>query len=134
MYNTIYTAVSECRTCRHGVPQGSVLGPLLFNVYINDFPSILKSIAHTILYVDDTTIIVTSNDLNTLNDKMNIVMRRFSSLFRNNNLVLNLGKTHLTKFTTPKALEYTLSVTYNNLGLKVDDNVNFLGMYVDRHL
>jgi hypothetical protein len=69
-----------------------------------------------------------------LNDKINIVMKRISSWFRNNNLVLNLGKTHLIKFITPKTLEYTLSVTYNNLGLKVDNNVNFLGMYVDRHL
>jgi hypothetical protein len=45
-----------------------------------------------------------------------------------------MGKTHLIKFTTPKAPEYKLSVTYNNLGLKVEDNVTFLSMYVDRHL
>jgi hypothetical protein len=110
------------------------LAPLLFNVYINDFPSILNDIAHAILYAHDTTVIVTSNDLNTLNDKLNIVMKRICSWFHNNHLVLNLGKTHLVKFTTPKSLEYTLSVTYNNLGLRADDNVKFLGMYLDCRL
>lgn len=75
------TAISEWRTSRYGVPQGSILGPLLFNVYINDFPSILRNIAHTILYADDTTIIITSNDLNILNDKINTVMKRISIWF-----------------------------------------------------
>jgi hypothetical protein len=84
------TSVSEWETSRHGVPQGSVLGPLLFNVYINDFPSILNDIAHAILYADGTTVIVTSNDLNTLNDNLNIVMKRISGWFHNNHLVLNL--------------------------------------------
>ena len=76
------TFVSEWETSRHGVPQGSVLGPLLFNVYINDFPSILNNVAHTILYADDTTIIVSSNDPNTLNYKLNLVMNRISKWFQ----------------------------------------------------
>jgi hypothetical protein len=54
----LVTTISEWKTVRFGVPYGSVLGPLLFNVYINDFPDTLKDIAHTILYADDTTIIV----------------------------------------------------------------------------
>jgi protein associated with RNAse G/E len=97
----------------------------LFNVYIKEFPGTLKDTARTILFVDDTTIIVTSIDQNSLNDKLNIVMKRVSSWFRNNNLVLSLGKTHLIKFVTPKFQEYTLLVTYNNLRLKADDNVKF---------
>ena len=53
---------------------------MLFNVYINDFPDTLKDIAHTILYADDT-ILIASNDLNSLNIKLNRVMTRVSSWF-----------------------------------------------------
>jgi hypothetical protein len=126
--------VSEWETSRHGVPQGSVLGPLLFNVYINDFPSILNNAAHTILYADDTTIIVSSNDPNPLNYKLNVVMNRISKWFQNNHLVLNLKKMHVIKFTTAKALEYPLHTVYNNQDLNIDENVKFLGMHLDCHL
>jgi retron-type reverse transcriptase len=65
--------LSEWETIRFGVPQGSVLSPLLFNVYINDFPCIIHKDAHTILYADDTNILVSANDQNEINSKLNLV-------------------------------------------------------------
>jgi hypothetical protein len=52
--------LSDWETARHGVHQGSVLGPLLFNVYIKDFPSIRGKVSHTILFANDTNIVASS--------------------------------------------------------------------------
>ena len=100
--------LSDWETIRHGVPQGFLLGPLLFNVYINDFPCTINQVADTILYADDTNILVSANDQNELNSKLNLIMNCISKWFQNNRLVLNLSKTHMVKFTSPKTLECPL--------------------------
>ena len=62
-----HNLLSDWEVVRHGVPKGSVLGPLLFNVYINDFLCIINKVSHTSLLADDTDILATSSDLNELN-------------------------------------------------------------------
>ena len=96
--------LSDWEVVRHGVPQGTVLGPLLFNVYINDFPCIINKISRTILFADDTNILVSSSDLNELNSKLNSVLRCISKWFQNNQLVLNLNKIYIVKFASSKLL------------------------------
>jgi hypothetical protein len=108
-----------------------VLGPLLFNVYINDFPCIINKLAHTILYADDTNILVSANEENELNSELNLVMNCISKWFQNNRLVLNLNKTHVIKFTSPKTLVYSLHTAYNNQARNVTENVKFLGTHLD---
>jgi len=67
--------LSDWEVVRHGVPQRSVLGPLQFNMYIKDFPCIINKVSNTILFADDTNILVSSSDLNELNSKI-----KFSSM------------------------------------------------------
>jgi hypothetical protein len=54
--NTIY--YSNWELVRHGVPQGSILGPLLFLLYINDLPIVTAKDAKLMLYADDTSFII----------------------------------------------------------------------------
>jgi hypothetical protein len=51
---------SDWGEIRHGAPQGSVLGPLIFLLYINDLPKIVNDNAEVVLYTDDTSVIITS--------------------------------------------------------------------------
>jgi hypothetical protein len=51
---------SDWGEVRHGVPQGSILGPLLSLLYINDLPKIVNDNAEVVLYMDNTSIIITS--------------------------------------------------------------------------
>jgi hypothetical protein len=61
---------SEWGKVTHGVPQGSILGPMLFILYINDFPKVVNYNSEPVLFVDDTSIIV--SDPNLLNFKNNL--------------------------------------------------------------
>ena len=63
--------------------------PLLFIDYINDFPCIIYQASHTILFADDTNILVYSSDLNELISKLNSVLCCISKRFQNNQLVMN---------------------------------------------
>jgi hypothetical protein len=80
------------RIVSHGVPQGSILGPLLFFLYINDLPSILQPYATHVLFADDTSIILKNN---TTNDFLKNCRETFTELnlwFVSNELFLNYEK------------------------------------------
>ena len=76
-------------TC--GVPQGSVLGPLLFIIYTNDLPHSLTH-SNCILFADDTTIYYTSNDKTTLQRNIENDMTSLANWFYANKLSLNIQK------------------------------------------
>ena len=83
---------SEKRTIKSGVQQGSVLGPLLFLLYINDiqFSSELVSIG---LFADDTNILLSHTCLQKLNEIIQIEMNKITDWLNANKLSINAGKT-----------------------------------------
>ena len=86
-----YESDTKMITC--GVPQGSVLGPVLFLICMNDLPSCITH-AKVILFADDTTLYTSSENINTLYHNINIDLLNLVEWFRSNKLALNSSKTH----------------------------------------
>ena len=119
-----------------GVPQGSILGPLLFLLYVNDMPQAVNS--DLLLYADDTCLIYTSKDINTIEEQL---ITDFSSLcdwFVDNKLSVHFGeeKTKSILCGTKRQLknQRDLDLRYGDIEIKQHSRVTYLGCILDNDL
>ena len=82
---------SDIRSITCGVPQGSILGPLLFLLYVNDLPNI-SDILFTIMFADDTSMFINGNDLKAMETQLNSELKEVSIWLQVNKLSLNAEK------------------------------------------
>ena len=117
-----------------GVPQGSILGPLLFLIYINDLPSAanLKCVS----FADDSNLITQGSDLADLTASLTKELEHVSDFFKANQLKLNAKKTKMVIFTKKKLPpnHQNLNVFLEGVKLKHDESAEFLGITIDSTL
>ena len=105
-YVVINGVKSSLKSIQCGVPQGSVLGPLLFLIFINDLPTATNFF--TILFADDTTFQLSGSNMPELFEKANVELAKASDWFISNKLTLNIKKTKYILF-RPKSTKTVLS-------------------------
>ena len=128
----IRNTFSSFRDVIMGVPQGSILGPILFLIYINDLPKLSDEMT-CLSYADDTAIIFKNKCSTSLQITVNVLMLRISEWFRANLLSLNVSKTYTQHYTT-RCLDFNLSVNINNIPVEEKDNLKYLGIVIDKSL
>ena len=126
---------SSKQTIHCGVPQGSILGPLLFLIYINDLPNATSKF-HFILYADDTNLLHKGHDINTLVNDINTEIPKITSWFRSNKLHLNAKKSTTIIF-HPKQkqiISSDLNIIIDNTRVPLSHSTKFLGVTLDENL
>ena len=130
-YNDI---TSEAMTITTGVPQGSILGPLLFLLYINDMQNCSKLVS-TILFADDTNIFHSHSCLKDLNLIMQDEINKIADWITSNKLSLNTAKTKFILFrSSNKKLNHNITISINEQPIKQVKNTTFLGVIIDEYL
>ena len=142
---------SVCLPITKGVPQGSILGPILFLIYINDLKDTTN--LFSLLFADDTSFLISGKDINIVVDTLNVELHKVCTWFRANELSLHPKKTKFMIFTQQETKfdfnNINIILNYNNsdqtdpLLINRLDYVNsgstvpaikFLGVYIDPKL
>ena len=118
-----------------GVPQGSVLGPLLFTFYTSDIPNIQHT--NTFLFADDTTLVIEGDSLEQLESRCELAINKISDYAISKNLYLNHAKTKLILCTTPqkrKFLTRSMQIITNTNTISEETTATILGVTIDNNL
>ena len=127
---------STPKSLKCGVPQGTILGPLLFLLYINDLPNCLQ-FSLPRMYADDTSLTFASADVQDVNDCLNYDLSKVYTWLSANKLTLNLTKTEFMLIASRQKLSNlsdSPSLTINNMTVEQVSSTKSLGVCIDQTL
>ena len=133
-YTTVSNIDSQLKDISYGVPQGSVLGPLLFLIYINDLN---RAITYSYIqhFADDKNILYRDKSLRKINQRINFDLKNIVKWFRANRIALNTNKMEIVLFRSPRKI-VTRKMNFGISGqkIKIKNNAKYLGLIIDESL
>ena len=119
---------------KYGVPQSSVLGPLLFLIYINDLPSSLR-FCLPYIFADDTALLYIERSPKALEKRINIDSKLLLKWLKANKISLNVAKTEIIIFIhKSKTIDFNFKIKLDGKRLIFKEYVNYLGVLIDENL
>lgn len=122
--------LSDFETIKHGVPQGSILGPLLFLLYINDIVISMNS-HKVVLFADDTSVLFSNENAAMLQADIDLTLKELSKWFENNRIIINTSKTVSVNFHAVQNVNYyPASMNLNDSLIDSVTETKFLGIWI----
>ena len=135
-YVTIGGIKSDDTLITHGVPQGSVLGPLLFLLYINDFSKCsARNVFDFHIFADDINLFYSNSNLAELDSIVNYNLKMVSDWLMANKVSLNIDKTNFIIFHPPQKVKgHIVKLKVSNREIAQEKFIKYLGLLIDSHL
>ena len=126
---------TNIHTITKGVPQGSILGPLLFLLYVNDFPKCLNH-SSAIMFGNDTSVFISNSNLTTMYQRANEDQNSIYNWLGANKLAINFTKTKYVLFRTLRSKPPPPNLSLSIHGKKIESvsEINFLGITYNENL
>ena len=127
--------LSKLRLVKFGVPQGSILGPLLLLLFINDLPN-ASTLVDFVLFADDSNVFFSHKTYEGLFELVNLELQKIADWFKSNTLSLNLSKTNYILFCSHRKKIPSIQgiIQVDNFKIPQVISVKFLGVHLDQHL
>jgi hypothetical protein len=124
---------SESQAISIGVPQGSILGPILFLIFVNDLTQ-FSGLSNCNLFADDALFYVTCKDVKSVEIALQEAIDNVSEWYKCNKLTLNVKKSNIMVIHRKKQINDNINVSVNGTVLAQIENVKYLGLCIDNKL